>query len=172
LITVCARRYRQRRLCFCRHRDRVSRSCVGCVVYVPGRSSSPSECERGGEEETIGSSRYIVQTVYASVCFSAAYKNLAQRKSSLNNASLVSHRQTKTQTCRQRPRHGAGGEDKRKGVDGRGGDLPKSCCRDSTRRAFHVGSRLALGPGCPLRYWIRSSAERARSHTTDVITQT
>jgi hypothetical protein len=40
--------------------DRVPRGCVGCVTYVPGRSSSPGEGARGGEEETIGSSRYMV----------------------------------------------------------------------------------------------------------------
>jgi hypothetical protein len=42
--------------------ERVSSSCVGCVAYVPGRSSSLGERARGGEDETMGSSRYIVSS--------------------------------------------------------------------------------------------------------------
>jgi hypothetical protein len=34
--------------------------CVGCVTYVSGRSSSLWEVARGGEEDTIGSRRYIM----------------------------------------------------------------------------------------------------------------
>ena len=41
-----------------------ARGCVGCVMYVPGSSSGLYERTRGGEDEMMGSSRFIVWSGY------------------------------------------------------------------------------------------------------------
>jgi hypothetical protein len=91
---------------------------VGCVVYVPGRSSSLGERARGGDEETMGSSRYIVQCVGMLVSASAPPIKPGAIEVFSEQCNIVSLAQTKTQACRQRPRHGAGVVNKEKGRDG------------------------------------------------------
>jgi hypothetical protein len=140
---------------------------VGCVMYVPGSSSGLYERTRGGEDEMMGSSRYIVWsryiermgvearagrgTVGATACVAAVKKT--------TRASVW---QTKAGWCGQSLGHWRGfygfwSRDRceRREAPGRGAGITKSAL---TR------FRVALGP--PLRYcfWIRVNLSHVNPH--------